>query len=129
MERIRQSVPGGTWKDWDPDLVAKCHSKKSGKTYGSVYGRMEWDKVSPTITTQFNGFGNGRFGHPKQDRALSLREGAILQTFPENYIFIDGEKEYLRSDIARHIGNAVPVRLGEVVGEAIINHIKTQREA
>jgi hypothetical protein len=43
---------------------------------------MSWDAPSPTITTQFFGFGNGRFGHPEQDRALSLREGALLQGLP-----------------------------------------------
>lgn len=78
MRRIRQSVQGGTWRDWDDDLKLKCHKKDSGKTFPSVYGRMEWDKPSPTITTQFYGYGNGRFGHPEQDRAISLREGAIL---------------------------------------------------
>lgn len=124
LRRIRQSVPGGSWRDWDQELVAKCHTKDSGSTYGSVYGRMEWDKVSPTITTQFNGFGNGRFGHPEQDRALSIREGAILQSFPMDYIFYKEGQEFKRGAITRHIGNAVPVRLGEIVGEQIINHIR-----
>jgi DNA (cytosine-5)-methyltransferase 1 len=68
LRRIRASKPGGTWRDWSEDLIAKCHVKKSGKTYPGVYGRMEWDKPSPTITTQCFGFGNGRFGHPDQDR-------------------------------------------------------------
>ena len=76
--RIQESTPGGTWRDWPKELVAKCHRKKTGKTYPGVYGRMEWDKPSPTITTQFFGFGNGRFGHPEQHRAISLREGAVL---------------------------------------------------
>jgi DNA (cytosine-5)-methyltransferase 1 len=85
MQRIKQSVPGGTWNDWDPALVADCHKKSTGKTYPAVYGRMEWDKPAPTITTQFFGFGNGRFGHPEQNRAITLREGAILQSFPKSY--------------------------------------------
>ncbi|MEK7856307.1 MAG: DNA cytosine methyltransferase, partial [Acidobacteriota bacterium] len=87
MERIRCSKPGGTWRDWELSLRAKCHRQKSGKTYPSVYGRMSWDEPSPTITTQAYGFGNGRFGHPEQNRALSLREAALLQTFPESYQF------------------------------------------
>lgn len=62
-KRIRQSVPGGSWKDWDDDLKLPCHKKTSGKGYRAVYGRMEWDKPSPTITTQYYGYGNGRFGH------------------------------------------------------------------
>ena len=82
LRRIRRSKPGGTWRDWPKELIADCHCARSGKTYPSVYGRMEWNKPSPTITTQFFGFGNGRFGHPEQHRALSLREGAILQSFP-----------------------------------------------
>src|ERR1017187_138432 len=104
-------------------LVADCHKEKSGKTYPSVYGRMEWDKPSPTITTQFYGFGNGRFGHPEQDRAISLREGAILQSFPENYKFVKPKGEYAFKTIGRMIGNAVPVRLGEVVGKSIRHHL------
>jgi len=124
LRRIRHSKPGGTWRDWPRELVAKCHREKSGKTYPSVYGRMEWDRPSPTITTQFYGFGNGRFGHPEQDRAISLREGAILQSFPKNYKFVKPKGEYCFKTIGRMIGNAVPVRLGEVVGKTIQKHLE-----
>ena len=96
-------------------------------TYASVYGRMSWDQIGPTITTQFNNYGTGRFGHPEQDRALSLREGAILQTFPRNYEFSDPQKKIVSKDVARQIGNAVPVRLGKVIGLSIIEHITVQR--
>ena len=123
LRRIRQSKPGGTWRDWPRELVAKCHREISGKTYPSVYGRMEWDKPSPTITTQFYGFGNGRFGHPEQDRAISLREGAILQSFPKRYKFVQPDREYCFKTIGRMIGNAVPVRLGKAVGKTIRAHI------
>lgn len=126
LERIRQSEPGGTWRDWDEDLRADCHKKSSGSSYQSVYGRMEWDEPAPTITTQFYGFGSGRFGHPEQDRALSLREGAMLQTFPKDYSFVsDYEEEIHFNQIGRFIGNAVPVRIGEVIGESIIHHLET----
>jgi DNA (cytosine-5)-methyltransferase 1 len=128
MQRIRASKPGGTWRDWESSLVAKCHRKKKGKTYPSVYGRMEWDAPSPTITTQFFGFGNGRFGHPKQNRAISLREGAILQSFPENYRFAQADGEYPMKTIGRLIGNAVPVRLGQAIGKSILQHIETHYE-
>lgn len=124
LKRIRQSVPGGTWRDWDEDLRLKCHKKESGKTYGSVYGRMLWDEPSPTITTQFYGYGNGRFGHPDQDRALSLREGAALQSFPPDYIFIDDEHPSNRREIGVHIGNAVPVELGRAIGISIRQHLQ-----
>ncbi len=123
LKRIRHSKPGGTWRDWPRGLVADCHKKKTGKTYSSVYSRMEWDKPSPTITTQFFGFGNGRFGHPEQDRAISLREGAILQSFPERYQFMKKGSAYSFKTIGRLIGNAVPVRLGEIVGNTIRKHI------
>lgn len=123
LRRIRRSSPGGTWRDWPRELVAKCHKAKTGKTYPSVYGRMEWDKPAPTITTQFFGFGNGRFGHPEQDRAISLREGAILQSFPRNYEFVPPGEEYCFKTIGRLIGNAVPVRLGEVIGNSIRLHL------
>lgn len=124
LKRIKYSRPGGTWRDWPKELVLKCHKKKTGKTYSAVYGRMEWNKVSPTITTQFTCYGTGRFGHPTQNRALSLREGALLQTFPRDYEFVQKDKNVNMGDTARQIGNAVPPRLGEVIGESIIEHIK-----
>lgn len=124
LERIKASKPGGTWRDWPAGLVAKCHRKEQGRTYPSVYGRMERDKPSPTITTQFFGFGNGRFGHPTQARAISLREGAILQSFPRDYQFVESGGDYCFKTIGRLIGNAVPVRLGEVVGKAIKQHLE-----
>lgn len=124
--RIRQSVPGGTWKDWDDELKLPCHKKSTGKSYSSVYGRMEWDKPSPTITTQYYGYGNGRFGHPEQHRALSLREGALLQSFPADYQFIDPNNQETNRSIGVHIGNAVPVELGHAIGISIINHLHDQ---
>lgn len=123
-KRIKQSVPGGTWRDWYDELILTCHSKKTGSTFPSVYGRMEWDKPSPTITTQFYGYGNGRFGHPEQDRAISLREGAILQSFPEDYIFTDDNHPVNKRKLGMHIGNAVPVELGRAVGISIMKHLE-----
>ena len=124
LERIRSSKPGGTWRDWDDSLRAPCHARESGRTYSSVYGRMRWDQPAPTITTQFHGFGNGRFGHPAQDRAISLREGALLQTFPADYSFVpDGGTVHI-APVARLIGNAVPVKLGEAIGQSILTHVE-----
>jgi DNA (cytosine-5)-methyltransferase 1 len=124
LRRIRASKPGGTWRDWDDELIAQCHRKNSGQTYPSVYGRMEWDAPAPTITTQCFGFGNGRFGHPEQDRAISLREAAILQTFPDDYCFLAPHERVSFSKLGRLIGNAVPVRIGEVVAYSLINHVQ-----
>ncbi|MEG4499390.1 DNA cytosine methyltransferase [Microcoleus sp. F10-C6] len=124
QRRIRASKPGGTWRDWPKNLIAECHLKTSGKTYPAVYGRMEWDKPSPTITTQCFGFGNGRFGHPEQDRAISLREAALLQTFPPAYQFVAYDKPVAIDIVGRLIGNAVPVKLGQVIAKSILNHIE-----
>ncbi len=123
LRRIRSSKPGGTWRDWDDSLLADCHRRDSGRTYPSVYGRMEWDRPAPTVTTQCFGFGNGRFGHPAQDRAISLREAAILQTFPDDYRFLTPGERLRFNILGRLIGNAVPVRLGEVVAESLIGHV------
>ena len=124
LRRIRASKPGGTWRDWSVEIIAECHRKKSGKNYSGVYGRMEWNRPSPTITTQCFGFGNGRFGHPEQDRAISLREAALLQTFPEDYEFVDPSKPIVFNHVGRLIGNAVPVKLGQVIGQSILNHFR-----
>jgi DNA (cytosine-5)-methyltransferase 1 len=123
LERIRASRPGGTWRDWPPRLRSECHKAKSGEGYLSVYGRMEWDRPAPTITTQFYGYGSGRFGHPEQDRALSLREGALLQSFPRSYKFAKPDSEHRMKCIGRMIGNAVPVRLGTAIGRSIMRHL------
>ncbi len=124
LRRIRASKPGGTWRDWDEELVASCHRENSGETYPSVYGRMEWDTLSPTITTQCFGYGNGRFGHPEQDRAITLREAAILQTFPDSYRFLPPGRRAKFSVLGRLIGNAVPVRIGEVVAKSFLAHVQ-----
>lgn len=124
LERIKASRPGGTWRDWNPSLVAECHRKETGKTYPGVYGRMTWDDPGPTMTTQYYGFGNGRFGHPEQDRAISLREGAILQSFPKKYKFTAPGEPIFRKVLGRLIGNAVPVRLGWVIGKSFVAHIR-----
>ncbi|MDR2169149.1 MAG: DNA cytosine methyltransferase [Planctomycetaceae bacterium] len=128
LTRIRHSISGGTWRDWPRELIAKCHKSNSGSTYASVYGRMQWDKPAPTITTEFFGYGNGRFGHPDQDRAISLREGAILQTFPKNYKFFPNEKELSFKKAGQMIGNAVPVKLAVIIGKTIIRHIETYKK-
>lgn len=124
-KRVRESKPGGTWRDWPKSLLPNCYKRENGKKYTAMYGRMEWNKVAPTITTQFYNYGSGRFGHPTQDRALSLREGALLQTFPDDYDF--GDKISL-SHTARHIGNAVPPQLGEIIGLQIVKHIKNKKK-
>jgi len=127
LRRIRASKPGGTWRDWPDDLRAACHNKKTGETYPSVYGRMSWDDFAPTVTTQCFGYGNGRFGHPEQDRAITLREAAILQSFPASYSFIPDDTRPVFDKVGMLIGNAVPPKLGEAIGLTISAHLNAVR--
>jgi len=127
LRRIKATPPGGAWRDWDEGLQLDCHKKETGKTYPSIYGRMKWDEPSPTITCQCHGLGNGRFGHPEQDRAISLREAALLQAFPKSYIFVETKSQVVISNLARHIGNAVPVRLGRIIARSITRHLEEHR--
>ena len=127
LERIRESNPGGTWRDWPERQRARCHTRASGATHPSVYGRMTWDAASPTITTQCFGYGNGRFGHPEADRAISLREAAMLQGFPRDYRFLRPQERASFATMGRLIGNAVPVPLGEYIGRALVEHVSEAR--
>jgi DNA (cytosine-5)-methyltransferase 1 len=120
LKRIRATPEGGCWHDWPKKLRLTCHSRITGRYYGSVYGRMAWDEPAPTITTQCYGYGNGRFGHPEQDRAISLREAALLQTFPPEYIFVPPAARPKFKHVGRLIGNAVPVLLGQAIADSII---------
>jgi DNA (cytosine-5)-methyltransferase 1 len=123
LERIQATPEGGGWSSWPDRLVSPCHKRDTGESYGSVYGRMSWNKPAPTMTTQFHGYGNGRFGHPEQDRAISLREGAIFQTFPEDYQFVSKDAEFYISHVAMQIGNAVPVKLAQIIAQSIRRHL------
>lgn len=125
-KRIKASQPGGTWRDWPEELIANCHKDHRGRGYSAVYGRMEAAKPSPTITTQFYGFGNGRFGHPEQDRALSLREGAMLQGFPQDYSFVPDGETISRSQVGRMIGNAVPVPLAQAIARSVRAYLRRE---
>lgn len=122
--RIQASSQGGNWREWDESLRLECHKKDNGSLFRSVYGRMKWDDVSPTMTTCCTGLSNGRFGHPEQDRAITLREAAILQSFPKSYSFVKDKANFTPAIIARHIGNAVPVQLGRVIAKSIKKHLK-----
>lgn len=127
LKRIQASTPGGTWKDWPRNLRAPCHRRKSGASFRSVYARMEWDKPSPTITTLAHNFGTGRFGHPEQDRSMTLREAAMLQGFPRDYRFVAPGNPVRFDQLGRLIGNAVPPPLGEAIGYAIVEHVTSHR--
>lgn len=121
LERISLTPhDGGTRMAYvnDERLAPPCHYEKTN-SFKDIYGRMYWDKPSPTITTKFFSLSNGRFGHPDEDRAISIREGATLQSFPKTYKFIGTST----ANIARMIGNAVPPQYATAIGKAIIqNH-------
>jgi len=119
LARLRSSKPGGTWYDWPATLRAECHRKKKGATYRSVYARMVWDEPAPTITTQAYNFGTGRFGHPEQDRSITLREAALLQTFPRRFRFVRPREPVFFTVVGRLVGNAVPPRLAFFIGKEI----------
>ena len=118
LKRIKQTPhDGGDRTSWTEDLVLECHKTTNG--HKDVYGRMKWDAPSPTITGGCAMISKGRFGHPEQDRAISLREAARLQTFPDTFIFAGNFGE-----IAKQIGNAVPPLLAQRAAEAIRNAIE-----
>lgn len=125
LRRIKATPEGGGWQDWEDELIADCHKKEGGKAFGSAYGRMSWEEVAPTMTTYCIGYNNGRFGHPEQDRPISIREAALLQSFPEGYDFIDPKIPFSSGRLARHIGNAVPVLLGQAVAKSVAKHIES----
>ena len=116
MERLKHTPhDGGDRRSWPKRLVLDCHSGEyEGHT--DVYGRMAWDEPAPTLTARCHSISNGRYGHPEQDRAITLREAAALQSFPDGYEFFGSNKH-----IAQQIGNAVPVRLAESLGRHILS--------
>ena len=116
LERLRNTPPdGGDRNDWPGDLQLPCH-RGSYKGHTDVYGRMWWGRPAPALTCKCHSLSNGRYGHPEQNRAISLREAAALQTFPDDYIFYSNSKE----EYGDQIGNAVPVRLAREIARTII---------
>ena len=112
---------GGTRHAWaNTNLQINAYKKKNRNiSFGDTYGRMTWNKPAPTITTRFYSISNGRFAHPEENRGISLREGATLQTFPKTYKFIGNST----ASIARMIGNAVPPIYAKQIGKTIMkNH-------
>ena len=108
---------GGDRTSLPASLRLPCHVGHNGHT--DVYGRMWWDRPAPTLTCRCTSLSNGRFGHPEQDRAISVREAALIQTFPPEYVFCSNH-----TTNTRHIGNAVPPIMARVLGEVVSNHIE-----
>ncbi len=122
--RLRALGEGQSRVDLPEHLLAACHLRSADLIgHRNVYGRMEWDSVSPTITARFDSFTRGKFGHPDQLRTVSLREGALLQGFPEDFVFVGTKVE-----VARQIGNAVPPPLARAVGSSIAASLASIRQ-
>lgn len=115
LRRIRATPEGGGRADWPAELRLVCHKDHEG--HSDVYGRMRANAPAPVLTTKCTSLSNGRFGHPIQDRPISVREAACLQTFPRDFIFVGGIKS-----ATRQVGNAVPVLLSQRLGEAFVRH-------
>lgn len=115
LERLRHTPhDGGDRRSWPKHLRLECH-KGNYNGHTDVYGRMSWDSPAPALTGRCHSISNGRYGHPEQDRAISLREAAAIQSFPDCYVFFGSNKH-----VAMQIGNAVPVRFAERIGKHIL---------
>jgi DNA (cytosine-5)-methyltransferase 1 len=121
--RIRATPISGGRLHWPASLQLECHAN-GHEGHTDVYGRMHWDRPAPCLTTKCISLSNGRFGHPTQDRAISVREAACLQTFPRDFGFSGN-----LASMARQIGNAVPVLLAERVGHAFCQHVEARSTA
>ena len=123
LERIRHTGANGR-RDWPERLLPKCYTKKpNGERYNGhsdCYTRLAWDEPAPGLTTRCISYSNGRFGHPEQDRAITVREAARLQGFPDRFVFTGS-----LSAMARQIGNAVPVQVAKAFGRHFIKHVRS----
>ncbi len=125
LERIKL-IPknGGSLSDIPKKYWVRCR-RNHPKSHAETYGRMWWDKPAPTLTSKCTSLSNGRFGHPSQNRPISIREAAALQTFPPRYKFPN-----MPALAGFWIGNAVPVQLARSLGEAVVetlarNYVET----
>jgi DNA (cytosine-5)-methyltransferase 1 len=101
-------------------LRLACHDRRPDGFY-DVYGAMNWDEPSPTMTSGCTNASKGRFGHPRAPRPLTAREAASLQSFPRSYKFKGSGLE----SVARQIGNALPHRFAKVVGTAVYAQLRS----
>lgn len=114
-ERVRAIPPGGSRFDLPPDKELACHARLKLRNATGPYGRMKADQPAPTLTTRCTTVSCGSFIHPTEDRGITLREAALIQTFPPGYRFVGGY-----DSIERQIGNALPARLAEFAGRAVL---------
>jgi DNA (cytosine-5)-methyltransferase 1 len=117
LRRIAVTPEGGGRESWARSLWLPCHKDHVG--HSDVYGRLSWDLPASGLTTRCISYSNGRFGHPEQNRAISIREAACLQTFPMSYRFTGS-----LTSRARQIGNAVPPMMAKAIGDCILDHAR-----
>ncbi len=122
--RISHVPEGGGREHLPEDLQLACHKKENGHRHLDVYGRLAWDQPSVTLTARFDSFTRGRFAHPTEHRTITLREGARLQSFPDDFRFLGN-----REEVARQIGNAVPPLLGECLAHAMLDALLRREES
>jgi len=122
QQRLAHAVPGRGWTTIPKRLRPDCH-KDEDAGFSNVYGRMSWNRPSPTITSGCTTLSKGRFGHPRENRTISVREAALLQTFPQGYVFDTRWMEYV-CDI---IGNAIPCDFAETLALACARSLTKQR--
>lgn len=123
QRRIRAARVGQHWKTIPKRLRPTCH-REHDAGFQNVYGRMRWADVAPTITGGCTTFSKGRFGHPAQNRTISVREAALLQTFPADYVFDTPYMDY----VCGIVGNALPCDFAEALARRVAAEIAT-REA
>ena len=121
VKKLISLVPkdGGSRTDLPEEYQLECHKKTTG--FRDVYSRMAWDQPSPTITGGCNNPSKGRFLHPEENRVITLREAALLQTFPVDYKF---SFKSGKSGVAMMIGNALPPAFIEYHARNLMNHLK-----
>ena len=122
LRRLRAIPAGGARADLPEDLQLECHKRHKG--HYDIYGRMWWDRPAPTLTSGCTNVTRGRFAHPDQDRAITLREAMLLQSFPET-----AELSGTGDQMALQVGNAIPPLLARRVGDAVIAMEQTSRAA
>lgn len=118
LERLRHVPEGGGRLNVPEHLQLRCHRNSNGHRHLDVFGRLRWDRPSGTITAMFDNFTRGRFAHPSQNRNITSREGARLQSFPDDFAFVGPKK-----DVARQIGNAVAPAMARAIASALSDHL------
>jgi len=124
LERIRHVPEGGGRLDVPEHLQLPCHRNSNGHRHLDVFGRLWWDRPSGTITAMFDNFTRGRFAHPSQNRNITGREGARLQSFPDDFVFVGPKK-----DVARQIGNAVAPAMAQAIANALSDRLYGDRSS